>query len=233
MAALLVTRLRQTPAAQLDRAAPRIGSGAHALGDGLLAVFGDEQFLEFAPHHDDVDDDREQIHVQERHQDQRDLDAVRDLPGEGRDDDGQHEDDERDGDEELADVESGVHIVAHIDAPGEAFGLWHVLQVAGAHRLVFAVFAFTHALLRRLALCGAVLRHERSDVLRLRLLAFRRRTSLAALFILELRVLAVRVARDLSFVAFVLLAVMLYLLFRPDPYKDLKVYSRRSLEVAS
>ena len=34
-------------------------------------------------------------------------------------------------------------------------------------------------------------------------------------------------------VAFVLLAVMLYLLFRPDPYKDLKVYSRRSLEVAS
>ena len=34
-------------------------------------------------------------------------------------------------------------------------------------------------------------------------------------------------------VAFVLLAVMLYMLFRPDPYKDQKVYSKRSLEAAS
>ena len=34
-------------------------------------------------------------------------------------------------------------------------------------------------------------------------------------------------------VAFVLLAAMLYMLFRPDPYKDLKVYSKRSLEAAS
>ena len=32
-------------------------------------------------------------------------------------------------------------------------------------------------------------------------------------------------------VAFVLLAVMLYLLFRPDPYKDQKVWSKRSLEM--
>ena len=33
-------------------------------------------------------------------------------------------------------------------------------------------------------------------------------------------------------VAFVLLALLLFLLFRPDPYKDLKVYSKRSLEAA-
>ena len=33
-------------------------------------------------------------------------------------------------------------------------------------------------------------------------------------------------------VAFVLLAALLYMLFRPDPYKDLKVYSKRSLEAA-
>ena len=33
-------------------------------------------------------------------------------------------------------------------------------------------------------------------------------------------------------VALVLLAGMLYMLFRPDPYKDLKVYSKRSLEAA-
>ncbi len=34
-------------------------------------------------------------------------------------------------------------------------------------------------------------------------------------------------------VAFVLLAAMLYMLFRPDPYKDQKVFSKRSLEAAS
>ena len=34
-------------------------------------------------------------------------------------------------------------------------------------------------------------------------------------------------------VAFILLAAMLYMLFRPDPYKDLKVFSKRSLEAAS
>ncbi len=34
-------------------------------------------------------------------------------------------------------------------------------------------------------------------------------------------------------VAIVLLAVMLYMLFRPDPYKDLKVYSKRSVQAAS
>lgn len=31
-------------------------------------------------------------------------------------------------------------------------------------------------------------------------------------------------------VAFVVLAFMLYMLFRPDPYKDQKVYSTRSVE---
>ena len=30
-------------------------------------------------------------------------------------------------------------------------------------------------------------------------------------------------------VAFVVVAVMLFLLFRPDPYKDQKVYSKRSV----
>ena len=34
-------------------------------------------------------------------------------------------------------------------------------------------------------------------------------------------------------VAIVLLAVMLYMLFRPDPYKDLKVYSKRSVQAAA
>ena len=36
-----------------------------------------------------------------------------------------------------------------------------------------------------------------------------------------------------SAVAIILLAVMLYLLFRPDPYKSQKVFSKRSLEAAS
>ena len=36
-----------------------------------------------------------------------------------------------------------------------------------------------------------------------------------------------------SAVAIILLAVMLYLLFRPDPYKNQKVFSKRSLEAAS
>lgn len=31
-------------------------------------------------------------------------------------------------------------------------------------------------------------------------------------------------------VSFVVLAFMLYMLFRPDPYKDQKVYSTRSVE---
>ena len=34
-------------------------------------------------------------------------------------------------------------------------------------------------------------------------------------------------------IAFVLLAIILFLLFRPDPYKDTKVYSRRSVQVNS
>ena len=34
-------------------------------------------------------------------------------------------------------------------------------------------------------------------------------------------------------VALIILAVMLYLLFRPDPYKDQKVFSKRSVQVAS
>ncbi len=34
-------------------------------------------------------------------------------------------------------------------------------------------------------------------------------------------------------VALIMLAVMLYLLFRPDPYKDQKVFSKRSVQVAS
>ena len=34
-------------------------------------------------------------------------------------------------------------------------------------------------------------------------------------------------------VALVLLAAMLYMLFRPDPYKDLKVYSKRSVQAAA
>ena len=33
--------------------------------------------------------------------------------------------------------------------------------------------------------------------------------------------------------ALILLAVMLYMLFRPDPYKDLKVYSKRSVQAAA
>ena len=32
--------------------------------------------------------------------------------------------------------------------------------------------------------------------------------------------------------AVIVLLVMLYMLFRPDPYKDQKVYSRRSIQVA-
>lgn len=36
-----------------------------------------------------------------------------------------------------------------------------------------------------------------------------------------------------SIVALVLLAGILYMLFRPDPYKDLKVYSKRSVQAAS
>ncbi len=36
-----------------------------------------------------------------------------------------------------------------------------------------------------------------------------------------------------SIVALVLLAGILYMLFRPDPYKDLKVYSKRSVQTAS
>lgn len=34
-------------------------------------------------------------------------------------------------------------------------------------------------------------------------------------------------------IAFVLLAIILFLLFRPDPYKDTKVYSRRSVQINS
>ena len=34
-------------------------------------------------------------------------------------------------------------------------------------------------------------------------------------------------------IAFVLVAVILFLLFRPDPYKNQKVYSRRSVQVNS
>ena len=34
-------------------------------------------------------------------------------------------------------------------------------------------------------------------------------------------------------VAFALLAVMHFMLFRPDPYKDQKVYSKRSVQAAS
>ena len=34
-------------------------------------------------------------------------------------------------------------------------------------------------------------------------------------------------------VAFVFLAAIVFLLFRPDPYKDIKSYSRRSVEAAS
>ena len=36
-----------------------------------------------------------------------------------------------------------------------------------------------------------------------------------------------------SAVALVLLAVMLFLLFRPDPYKDQKVYSKRSVQATA
>mgnify|MGYP007047239326 CR=1 FL=1 len=45
---LLIARLRQTPATHLDGTAPRVGTGTHALGHGLLAELFNELLLELA-----------------------------------------------------------------------------------------------------------------------------------------------------------------------------------------
>ena len=117
MATLGITRLRQTPTTYLDGTAPRIGGGTHAPGHGFLTVLFDEFLLELAPHDRNVDDYGEQIHVHQHHQRQS---QGRPLVGH---EDGDDQNNEGDRDEELAEVESGVDIIANVDTPWQTRSL--------------------------------------------------------------------------------------------------------------
>ena len=171
VAALGAARFGQTPAAHLNRAAPGIRCGARALGNGCLTILLDELLLQLAPHDSHVDDHGNQVHVQQNHH--RDRQLRRDGGDENRAE--QH--DERNRDEELAEVAARVDVVADVHAPRQPFGLRHAVDVAGAHRLILFVLALADPLLRGLGAGLAVRRHQRTQVTRLRLLHLGGRTA--------------------------------------------------------
>ena len=173
MSTLRVTRLRKPPTANLDGTAPRIGAGTHALGHGLLTEFLDELLLELVPHDRHVDNHGKQVDIHDQHERQR---QCRPLVG---DDHGSDQDYERDRDEELAQIEAGIDVVTDVDAPRQTFRLRHVVDVATLHGIVFGVLTFADAGLGRLTAGVAILGDQRTEILRLGVLALRGRTALA------------------------------------------------------
>ncbi len=116
---------------------------------------------------DHIDDRGEQVHIQQQHKRQRQHRR------EERDHHREDEDAERHRDEELAEVEAGVHIVADVHAPRQALGLGHMVDVTGAHGLVLGVLLLALARLGGLGAGLAVLGHQRAQVLLLGVLALR------------------------------------------------------------
>ena len=151
----------EAPTANLDGTAPRIGTGTHALGHGLLTEFLDELLLELVPHDRHVDNHGEQVDIHDQHERQR---QCRPLVG---DDHGSDQDYERDRDEELAQIEAGIDVVTDVDAPRQTFRLRHVVDVATLHGIVFGVLTFADAGLGRLTAGVAILGDQRTEILRL------------------------------------------------------------------
>src|SRR5690606_36258923 len=167
-AVLLVRRLRQARAAELERA--HHGVHHRALGD--LAELREQALAQAAPHDEAVDHREEHDDVERHHGEEREVLVLR---RDEREDD-EHE---RDWEEELAEVPARVDVLAHV-ALDRALVTWgQVALVARLHGLVLAVAHLALLLPRGLRGGAAVVRHEGSLVRGLGDLALGRRPTLA------------------------------------------------------